>query len=585
MKTVVFCECNRKHLEGKGLKRYYNKLLDGHFERLFRHNIIPTINRYAKEGEVSVIALDDESAWRLQNHGIAYKRASLDPNLKRKNNLQLAKFCRSIALKNSLLASKLLFLNMNFWELDEAVIMESLHPVIDDIRIVSSILDEEKPSRTVIFDAFSDCGRVIAEVAAKKGIKVDSHSTILSESLHHIRRTLLPISTKLQKPRFLSAIRNQRKRHVEPFFTSQNKRIIFVVATGKWGNAIRRISKNSLVIGRDSALKSSYSELNFRSFEDYATTETNGKIDFCKTYLPHYAALRDSAEFRSSFTFDGIRLWKILAGMFHGLLAVTPELVLSYYYVLEQIISSEKPSVIVIFGDRTKFGKTIIEAANQYQVPTLVIQPSLVFDRAIDGPTKAAKIAVFGQQAADYFASKGCSIEKCRITGNPWLDEILKRNYNPKGVRKKFNVPAGRKIVAVENGFKTRDILSALQRSRTFFPIPFEKEPYDILQASSIIITTSHIIEGLVLGKIVIVPSTEKNDLLENAGALYVSSDKIMQLIRNIKKSQTIKKQLALKYISYGNDGKSCQRISRLINSMVSANNINSEETEKVIQT
>lgn len=226
--------------------------------------------------------------------------------------------------------------------------------------------------------------------------------------------------------------------------------------------------------------------------------------------------------------------------------------------------------MIVLFGDRTKFGKTIIEVANHYRIPTLVIQPSFATGRPIDGPTKASKVAVFGKHSADYLISKGGSKTGYEIAGNPKFDELIRQKNDPRLVRKKYEVPAGRKIVAIDPiGISREDadaIISPLRRSQDFFPIIANAETFS---ASYAAITKNSILDALVLGKIAIVPSESKVGVLENAGAVFLRPGLIARSLGRIKKSQTLKKREALKYLSYGNDGRSSQRIARLIGRMV----------------
>ncbi|MFC1768276.1 hypothetical protein ACFLZX_00800 [Nanoarchaeota archaeon] len=561
MKTLIFCE----------LKKNQNRFLQNWY---IKQKIIPTINKIKKRYPSRVIAVDDFSSKLLKKYKISNKslKDHLSDDISKKINTNLTKFCRLIAPTHGLLMNKLTFLNMNLWDIDEVVIMEYLRPIVEDITSLSTIIKNENPSKIILFEGNTKTARVIKEISNNKGIKLLDISSLLSESISQIKNSLSTFTPHFNKPPYLTALRKKTGEGVEPFFKKQEKRVVFIVATPKWGQTIKNISKNVkdiLVIGREKNLGKHYPKLNFRSFEDYASDTTNRNADFHQNYVSHFHEIDSDQSFKSNFTYNGVALFNIIPELFHYLFTFSPEYILTYYYTFQQIILKEKPSVIILFGDRTKFGKTASEISFQYKIPTLIIQPTFIFERAIDGPTKADKIAVFGQQTIDYLISKGGNKDEYVLTGNPKYDEIFNQKYNSVKIKKKYSIKARKKVVVILKDSDQKYIkrlISKLNQNNKYQSIIVENpnDKHELFKLANIIITKNSVIEALLFNKKVIVPQKEKNDLISNAGAIYVDPKKVTQTLNALDIKQHLKNK-NLKYLTYGNDGKSHVRISKLI--------------------
>ena len=571
MKTVIFCECKRRTSPIGSMSGRYDTFLDAHFDRVFEYNVIPSIRTYKKEDAVHVYALDAEASKRLEEYHVKHELVSSpDPDFQKKVKRDVITFCRSIVPLNKTLMSTLYFLTLNFWELDEAVIMEALLPIMGTVRLLSSVIERENPERIVVFDAFSEKGIMVKEIAKKREISCDNHTTFFSESAHHLQRILYRLKKK-EKHEFHDEMALPIK-EITPFFSSSKRRIIFIVATEKWNTVIPSIMSSLdmdyVIIGRQKKLCKMYGEKS-RDIGSYCAREVEKKISHAKTYAPHYYELRDDQTFRSSFTVHGIEAWKSTAHILRKLFTSTPELVLSYYYLFEKVILTEHPDLIVLFGDRTKFGKTIIQVANQYHVSTLIIQPSWMFDRMIDGPTHATKMAVYGKQTVEYLVSKGGRKETYEITGNPLVDGWIKKKRDSRTVRKEFNVPPGKKIILIEDHDeeRVRDMFTAFHRYQDYHTLNTtndEQKNIALISASSLVITQRYIGESLILKKNVFTFEQE-NEWLKNAGVIFLSSPK--DIHKAMKKIKTLKR--TINEISYGNDGRSGKRIAKLIEKMI----------------
>lgn len=103
--------------------------------------------------------------------------------------------------------------------------------------------------------------------------------------------------------------------------------------------------------------------------------------------------------------------------------------------IVESILEKEKPSLIIIQEDRTKFGQIVATEAKKRNVPCLVILQHIsnydsFWNLFLNIPSLATITAVTTDKVKNLLIGQGMDAEKIVAVGNPVYDNILKNGFN-----------------------------------------------------------------------------------------------------------------------------------------------------------
>nr|QNO54474.1 hypothetical protein ILIMKHIM_00003 [Methanosarcinales archaeon ANME-1 ERB7] len=141
-----------------------------------------------------------------------------------------------------------------------------------------------------------------------------------------------------------------------------------------------------------------------------------------------------------------------------------------------KLLESLHPDVIIFSNDRITPHLSLIKAAKNRRIPTLLVQESIRKDdhyklakvdrlrlqlirflfSVVEGPLLCHgqggcdRIAAWGETSREYFKMVGVPEEKVVLTGNPRIESITKRNWQREGheLRKRYSIPEDVSIIA-----------------------------------------------------------------------------------------------------------------------------------------
>lgn len=129
--------------------------------------------------------------------------------------------------------------------------------------------------------------------------------------------------------------------------------------------------------------------------------------------------------------------------------------------VMSKFIKEIEPDAIVFTNDRNALEYALTSVAYRYQIPSLLIQAGIRKDLAQPGENVrrhgeggCSRVLAWGQDGFDYFKMVGVPVDRIVITGNPRIDDFVKRcsSLSKNEVRQQIRIrPDGHVILFATN--------------------------------------------------------------------------------------------------------------------------------------
>jgi len=400
--------------------------------------------------------------------------------------------------------------------------------------------------------------------------------------------------------------------------------------------------KNKIIID-----KRIYDDLNSRSelTIDFAPTPFEKGLRLrlnllkkSKTYLPFYFPSNFKvkrkpqykpdliSEGKEIYYFKGLSIEKLIEYKLVEYFSETFPRIKKNLKLLNGLLSKKLIKTIVLRHDLWELQKTCVEVAKKYNISTLVVQHG-VFGEKGEEIIFADKIAVWGKMCVDIYEAFGNDPKKCRITGNPRLDQfyLSKPKFSREDVCRALNLDKEKKIIILASGlfistflssYMTGDennvIISEVVKAMKELPQyqlviklhPYENsifsnsfikyynsnnvvvvkkfDLYSLINASELLLTKRSTVglKAIVLGKPLIVINFEKrqeiNPYVRSRVALEITrpADIKAAIISALEDSKLIdefrnKSRVFIQDYAYRIDGKSSQRVLQLIEEII----------------
>jgi glycosyltransferase involved in cell wall biosynthesis len=169
-------------------------------------------------------------------------------------------------------------------------------------------------------------------------------------------------------------------------------------------------------------------------------------------FLFTWGALQRDKAFQGEFEFLGINYWNRIRKLIkYNMLISFPRLFLTYLISIEAFKKHPR-SVLFVFHDQPPYYKTIIHAAKKCGVKSMIIQHGVL--SGISGIDKidADFYAAWGERAVEYFGgdSDSYSARQIYITGSPRYDEYkLLKDFDKETILNDLKLPRDKKLILI----------------------------------------------------------------------------------------------------------------------------------------
>lgn len=156
---------------------------------------------------------------------------------------------------------------------------------------------------------------------------------------------------------------------------------------------------------------------------------------FSKSY-GYWKSIRCDGEFRKIFNYKGLDIWSLVEKDIMGFFLKDFNRIRKNLVFLDKLYERFNPKLIVLREAVRESEKTIVLAARNAGVATMVIQHGLLAEDNVYTHLHADKIALWGSAGIEWYSKYGNEIEKCVVTGKP-LHDLTYRKKNLKQFNRK----------------------------------------------------------------------------------------------------------------------------------------------------
>jgi hypothetical protein len=153
----------------------------------------------------------------------------------------------------------------------------------------------------------------------------------------------------------------------------------------------------------------------------------------CFHYMRLWMRLSADREFAGKFEHEGVSLWPVMKGVIRGIMLLTfPRIYLEHLVAVDAIERiGRRRAVVLSHYDSTHDIRTVVDAARQAGVPTLLLQHALMGECTAQERIFSGAIAGWGKRSREWFGQHGYPRQRIAVLGPPFFDnrlEMLKLN-------------------------------------------------------------------------------------------------------------------------------------------------------------
>lgn len=379
------------------------------------------------------------------------------------------------------------------WKIcDNSMMNYYLADLIYVIKIINSILNEEKPSRIILIGSkFDSHAAVFFEIAKQNQIEVTWGITDRT-----IRISLPVFTTFSERSFFFKKLEIRLYFPLEPYILA-----LFLnnIIKGFWGRIynlrikkedskkfrnilfysnnkkqldsviplVRELQKDSKnrVLDIDWFWKSEDAIDSLKKekvphgvFDGYLTWKINKTIwKKSKYFLNNWRLIEKNIPFQRSFKFEEFFVWNLVSGYLRKLFLRHFVRMSIFFDIAEEIVSVEKPGIIVVTNEREYIARLCILAGRFKGIPSLELQRGAFDDGEPEreGPLYTDKMIVDGEFGKQALVKRGIESDKLIVAGNPRYDSVIERknHFSRERICRKLSIESDKKIIVLTTTF------------------------------------------------------------------------------------------------------------------------------------
>lgn len=469
MKTLVFLDSYAPdfNVENSFIGKGYKFITDSYFNFLYSTKVMPWLKSNSKINKgMKIIALDIKTYERLKQKNV--DSFLLKYELKSKKEMEQDELISEEAVKY---AKGLLDFSSEFRKIKEydglslpdLEVFYSYRYVerwIKKLRLLSSFVEKQKKlgfSSIVVFNGNTN-SLLLKTIAKNAAMKFDDESPAITQLSSFIKKSLLPAAAKMMMPAALKKMKAGKLRGAQK---NPDKKKVLVLTdtirtlrfTAPWAKLTVGGNIDLLTVGLRSEDKKIYEKENLRyePFSSYCSDITIKNINQEKRVLASaFSKFKNNPELRKKLKYEKYDFAEVLFELMAYLFETGFPEVVSYVEILKNIYETEKPDLVVVFGDITKFARTAALAAKARGIKTLMLQHGGLEDIHLFGNEIITdKIALFGSRYEDIYLKMGISKKRLAVVGNVLYDRLIKmmNGFDKKKVFGELGLALDKKLV------------------------------------------------------------------------------------------------------------------------------------------
>ena len=365
--------------------------------------------------------------------------------------------------------------NLNLGEIVERQFLMFLNSLVKFSISMNELIKRENPNSIILED------EEVPTCVVAKAVSTVHHlrtSNLIPRQISEFKKMFKNFTLRWRSQ--MRKLKIKSKYTIPSTFTSQKNKILVVSLYPTNLQALFPLTKNLkgdneiLVVGSSREYfgqKDLEKEnLNFKCVEDLCSD-----IDEAN-FMHVWKGLKDDKNFKNIFTCDGVPLWDAIKDELCYLFSIQFNELSRYITAIKKIIEIEKPSIILFFNDSRPIERIFIKLAKNYTIPTLLIQKTL-YSR--DYPLEFAltdKVAVDGNLSRKILIERGVDPQNIFVAGLIILDSLfgMVKKFDKESLFKKFKLDPNKKLVV----FTSQPLLKE-EGEKTFYSIlnAFKKLP------------------------------------------------------------------------------------------------------------
>ncbi len=356
--------------------------------------------------------------------------------------------------------------NLNLGEVVERQFMMFLNDTIKFAIAMKNLIKKEKPNSVILEDENILTCKIAKIVANMHHLHV---SNLVPKQISEFKMSFKNSTLRLRSLKRSLKIKNKHLPHgqtnrknkvlIISLFPTNLEALLPLEKKLRGKNDVFVVGSHREYFGQDNLKKE---KLNFTYIEDFYTEPPKAN------FLQAWNKLSNNEDFKNIFTFDRIPLWDAVEDELHSLFSIQFNELARYIDAAKNLIETERPSIILFFNDTRPIERIFIRLAKLNKIPTLLIQKTL-YSR--DYPFEFSftdKVTVDGEVSKKILIERGADKNNIIISGSLILDGLLdvKRNSNKQDLFKELDLDLNKKLVVF-----TSQPLPREEREKIFYSL------------------------------------------------------------------------------------------------------------------
>ncbi len=158
--------------------------------------------------------------------------------------------------------------------------------------------------------------------------------------------------------------------------------------------------------------------IKYRRIQDYATESVIESIRIMRRiFHKDFGSVFGHPKVREALFYNGVDLSSALEEMFLYEYYIGLPVLAAYVELFNKMIAAELPDLIATVDDRARFGKVLIEVANQKGIKSLIVQHGALLDHPMFDKSKCTKFAAYGEQTKKLLLHRKWRKDQLAIVG------------------------------------------------------------------------------------------------------------------------------------------------------------------------
>ncbi|MFH1450510.1 MAG: hypothetical protein ABIF92_00835 [archaeon] len=452
-KTLLFLDTQKREFSAR-IKPVYDFLVKIQQKSNFKIRILPKIKN---NPSIRAVALDTKTEELLSKNNINFiSKKDLTENMFELDSSKRSfEFVRALPEMLKEIEPNTVYSGMSLVDLNEKdFALHFLNPAIKTIDYCERILEKERPDAVLILNNKNFYQGLLKEVARKKHIKIIDKTGILQKAVYAIKKIGITALSRTSIPKDIrtlegrgeaeSAEKELKRRILISHDTILPKKVL------PWATKIDKKENSVLYVGMtQDPFAFEWAKIPYKKLTKYSKPEIRALVKKKARELKKaHKQLVKNKEFQKKYAYHGISLMKATEELFLFMYYSRFIETITYIELMKEIISREKPGVIVTVDDRSVYGRTLVNTAKFMGIPSIIVQPGFFGDHPIcGGGTAATKIAVYGETTKRYLINQGVNENQLEVVGFSDPISSLSRKKAKEQVCKELKLKKDRKII------------------------------------------------------------------------------------------------------------------------------------------